>query len=105
MTEGTNPGLLKDRAWQSTQKIRLAELQQRMTIPLSDDASFAGSTPLFMILRTEFPLLWQDCLANQGIWTRAFPDQGLIRLGYPLSGQVSRTLDGVLSLPGLKAFQ
>lgn len=95
---------LKDRAWQSTQKIRLAELQQRMTIPLRDDASFAGSTPLFMTLRTEFPLLWQDCLASRGIWSRAFPDQGLLRLGYPLPDQVGRILDEVLALPGLKAF-
>lgn len=96
---------LADRVWQSAQNNRLVALQEQMSAPLSRTEAFVGSTPLFLTLRSECPLVWQDCLANQGVWTRAFPDQGLIRLGYPLSGQVSRTLDGVLSLPGLKAFQ
>jgi cobalamin biosynthetic protein CobC len=96
---------LIDRAWQSIQFDRLKDLQTQMSLVLSRSDAFVGCTPLFLTLRSECPLVWQDCLANQGIWTRAFPQQGLLRLGYPLSDQVSRTLDGVLTLPGLKALQ
>lgn len=96
---------LIDRAWQSMQSDRLKDLQAQMSHALSRSDAFAGCTPLFLTLRSECPLIWQDCLANEGIWTRAFPDEGLLRLGYPLSDQVSRTLDGVLALPGLKVFQ
>ncbi len=95
---------LKDRAWQSMQSDRLKVLQAQISRPLSRSDAFVGCTPLFLTLRSECPIVWQNCLAYQGIWTRAFPDQGLLRLGYPLSDQVSRTLDGVLALPGLKAF-
>jgi cobalamin biosynthetic protein CobC len=96
---------LADRVWQSAQINRLVDLQEQVSASLNGTEAFVGSTPLFLTLRSECPLVWQDCLANQGIWTRAFPEQGLIRLGYPLPEQVSRTLDGVMALPGLKAFQ
>ena len=73
---------LRDRDWQTAQRPRLLAASQRLhnlLAPLGE----VKSTALFTALTTPHSAELHECLARQGILTRRFEQQPLLRFGLP----------------------
>jgi cobalamin biosynthetic protein CobC len=73
---------LRDRDWQTAQRPRLLAASQRLhnlLAPLGE----VKSTALFTALTTPHSVELHECLARQGILTRRFEQQPLLRFGLP----------------------
>lgn len=85
---------LQDKVWQQQQRQRLHQASQELaTLLLSCfPADSVESTPLFVSVKlaSASALLWQQQLASQGIWVRAFPHWNRLRFGVPDSAGLQR---------------
>jgi len=82
---------LSDTAWQMRMRVHLMEQIERLVLTLKHNGlSSNGGTRLFRWCMTDSPRRWQQALAQQGIWVRAFDHPRGLRFGLPHSSQWSQ---------------
>lgn len=89
---------LADDGWATETRVRLTRDAARLdALMIRAGAGLAGGTPLFRLYATPDAAAWQERLARQRIWTRAFPwSQDWLRLGLPGTEDQWRRLEAAL---------
>ena len=86
-----------DTGWQQHMRIQLAAESARLAELLRTHGLQPRTTPLFAWVSTPHAATLQHQLAQQGIWTRLFPEPASLRFGLPDTESAWQRLEAALS--------